>query len=280
MSQICNNCGQPMPDGVKYCPHCGSPTPLAPITDDEANHSAKTQAAGTTPPPVPPVPPRQQPPIPAAKPEPHSATPQRSGKRFGLAAAIAGASVAIILLLCALWYVRSNTHVTVVKRVSTQSIPVDSLGQADVDSIFQVMMQQSDKQMAMMDSMEREFLYGADAVPQEAEEDGGSESASRQTQPGVLNMGGRIGAQECVLHLNINDPQNVKGSARFVTKGRQGVPMKLIGIMNGDGSLTVSIYKGEEIAGTMIGSCNGQTFEGSFTTSGNKQIPFSFARMR
>ncbi len=271
-----------MPDGVKYCPHCGAPTPLAPITDDEPNRGTEAQAAtgSTPPPPEPPVPPVQQPPRPAAKPIPQPATPQRGGKRFGLAAAIAGASVAIILLLCALWYIRSNTHVTVVKRVSTQSIPIDSLGQADVDSIFQVMMQQSDKQMAMMDSMEREFLYGADAVPQQAEEATGNENASAQKQPGVLNMGGRIGAQECVLHLNINDPQNVKGSARFVTKGKQGVPMKLIGIMNGDGSLTVSIYKGEEIAGTLMGSCNGQTFEGSFTTSGNKQIPFSFARMR
>ena len=278
MSQICNNCGQPMPDGVKYCPHCGNPTPLAPITDDEADLSAKTQPASSTPPPVPPA---QQPPRPAAKSGPQPAAPaQRRSRRFGLAAAIAGVSVAIILLLCALWYIRSNTHVTVVKRVSTQSIPVDSLGQADVDSIFQVMMQQSDKQMAMMDSMEREFLYGADAMPQEEDTGSAAEGTGAQKQPGLLNMGGRIGAQECVLHLNINDPQNVKGSARFVTKGKQGVPMKLIGIMNGDGSLTVSMYKGEEIAGTLIGNCNGQAFEGSFTTSGNKQIPFSFARMR
>ena len=274
MSQICNNCGQPMPDGVKYCPHCGTPTPLAPITDDEADNSAKAQPTSSTPPP-PPMPPRSE-----VKSGSQPAAPsQHGGRRFGLAAAIAGASVAIILLLCALWYIRSNTRVTVVKRVSTQSIPVDSLGQADVDSIFQVMMQQSDKQMAMMDSMEREFLYGADAMPQE-EEAGSAESTRAQKQPGLLNMGGRIGAQECVLHLNINDPQNVKGSARFVTKGKQGVPMKLIGIMNGDGSLTVSMYKGEDIAGTLIGSCNGQSFEGNFTTSGNKQIPFSFARMR
>lgn len=276
-----------MPDGVKYCPHCGCPTPLAPITDDGADwqqpkpaspDAKPKEATGSTPPPVPPQ--AQQPPRPMAKPEPQTQTPRRGGKRFGLAAAIAGASVAIILLLCALWYIRSNTRVTVVKRVSTQSIPVDSLGQADVDSIFQVMMQQSDKQMAMMDSMEREFLYGANAMPQDEAETGGSESASRQKQPGVLNMSGRIGAQECVLHLNINDPQNVKGSARFVTKGKQGIPMKLIGIMNGDGSLTVSLYKGEEIAGTLMGNCNGQAFEGSFTTGGDKQIPFSFARMR
>ncbi len=272
-----------MPDGVKYCPHCGTPTPLAPI-DAEKGNSA-------TPPPVPPTnEPQPESPSDSATPPPHYHTPHdvHEGpaevmrhtsphkvhrRRFTWAVVAAGAAVAIILLIFIALYLKEHTQVTIKRTVSTQSIPINATGQADVDSIFQIMMQQSDQQLAMMDSMERAFMGDIDIDTHQSQ----ATQGAKQRQSGSLAMTGTIGQQECLLHLNIADPQNVKGSARFVMKGKPGIPMKLIGLTTGDGTLTVSIYKGEEIAGTLVGRCDGMTYEGSFTSSSSsKEIPFSF----
>lgn len=315
MKQICNNCGRPMPDGVKYCPNCGQPTPLAPIDAQKKTAS--------TPPPLPPQPTQAQPAQAAAPQQPAQPTssepqqqqaqapqaeaapsgqqqvppvtpppygghrPAPSGpqkpqrKNFGCAVAAAVAAVVLILIAIIGYYIKKNTTVTVTRTVSTQSIPLDSLGQADVDSIFQIVMQQSNQQMAMMDSLERAFMGGVD-IDEPAPQQGAQQQAQpRQQQKGVIAMTGTIGQQECQLHLNVADPQNVKGSARFILKGKPGIPMKLIGLFTGDGTLTVSIYKGEEIAGTLMGSCDGQSYQGNFTSaSGNKEIPFSFSASR
>lgn len=262
-----------MPDGEKFCPNCGQPTPYAPI-DAEKERPA-------SPPPVPPTPPASpEPPTNAQSTQvpqcgkPHGAIPPKQPrKRFGWAVAAAGAAVAIILLIFIVMYLKENTQVTIKRTVSTQSIPINARGQADVDSIFQVMMQQSDQQLAMMDSLERAFMGDIDI---DAQPQAGAKQQSRQ-QNGTIAMSGVIGQQECLLHLNVADPQNVKGSARFVMKGKPGIPMKLIGLATGDGTLTVSIYKGEELAGTLVGQCDGQTYEGNFSTStGGKEISFSF----
>ncbi len=276
MIRICNNCGRVMPDGVKFCPNCGQPTPFAPI-DAEKGQKA-------TPPPVPPTSAssQEQPAIPSVQ----SATPQVDKpqgtpppkpprKHFGWAVAAAGAAVAIILLIFIVMYLKENTKVTIKRTVSTQSIPIDATGRADVDSIFQVLMQQSDQQLAMMDSLERAFMGDINIDTQQPQT--GAKQQSRTQTSTTIAMSGMIGQQECLLHLNIADPQNVKGSARFVMKGKPGIPMKLLGLATGDGTLTVSIYKGEELAGTLVGQCDGQVYEGSFTTStGGKEIPFSF----
>lgn len=279
MIRICNNCGRVMPDGVKFCPNCGQPTPFAPIDAE------KEQPA--SPPPVPPTPPigPEPPTMPYAQStqvpqccKPQGTPPSKQPrKHFGWAVAAAGAAMAIILLIFIVMYLKEHTQVTIKRTVSTQSIPINATGQADVDSIFKVMMQQSDQQLAIMDSLERAFMGDINI---DAQSQTSPKQQSRQ-QTGTIAMSGLIGQQECLLHLNVADPQNVKGSARFVMKGKPGIPMKLIGLATGNGTLTVSIYKGEELAGTLVGQCDGQTYEGNFTTStGNKEIPFSFKATR
>ncbi len=57
MDMFCTNCGQPAPDGAKFCPECGAPLALRPLVNEAVNTAAPAVA---------PEPPEVVPEIPAA----------------------------------------------------------------------------------------------------------------------------------------------------------------------------------------------------------------------
>ena len=89
MTKICKKCGQEVDDNVNFCPNCGErftePNKVAtpPKFGEKIEH--------------------QQPP----------ALPKLKKRKFTLALVFAAVSVAIILLLCIIMFIKRNTTVTV-----------------------------------------------------------------------------------------------------------------------------------------------------------------------
>lgn len=287
MKNICNHCGQVIPDGAKVCPNCGTPAAnvsqdekkiwerddLKPAAEPNADSTEEPAQPGVTPPPF------------------HEPARRPKRKFFWVAITLGAIAVVLIIIMLIAWLANhSSVHYshyttrehTTVTRTPHGTITVTTSGNlssAQADSMMQAAMaemQQTDSVMqAMMNSM---MGGGADPFASEMEE---GEMAPRHavhqqrriSTSSMPTLAGHIGKREFVMVLNLKDPQNVKGSGSYVANGKEQGKLHLLGIQDGE-ALTVSIYgRGNSLQGTLSGSYDGVQYQGSYQVDG-KETPF------
>lgn len=242
MSKICNNCGQPVDENANFCPNCGNrfaePKPVA-------------------------KPPKFGEKITAPQP-PALGKPKQKRRKFTLAVAFAVISVAIILLICFILFIKKNTTVTVTRHIVTQNATTMA-----EDSIFSEIDKMAEEQMDEMSEMEKQFLYGNESQP-----------ADKQTaSTPIVKFIGKIDDQYFTMKLNFKDPGNIKGTGNFVVDGKKGVPLQLLGILSGDGSLKISAYDNSgQAMGNFDGNFNGSTYSGTYSSIKSTSFSFSVAK--
>lgn len=237
MTKICKKCGQEVDDNVNFCPNCGErftePNKVAtpPKFGEKIEH--------------------QQPP----------ALPKLKKRKFTLALVFAAVSVAIILLLCIIMFIKRNTTVTVTKHFS-QNAPAMAN-----DSILNQLDKMAEEQMDEMNEMEREFVYGNEHADETDDE-------HKASSP-IVKMIGKIDNQYFSMKLNLKDPGNIKGTGCFVINGKKGDPLQLLGILSGDGSLKISAYDATgQALGNFDGIFNGSSYSGTYSST--KSTTFDF----
>ncbi len=199
---------------------------------------------------------------------------------------IATALAALLLWSCDVSTQSKRTVVEHSPQGTTRHITISTSGmsQEQADSLMQEAMQEMQRTDSLMDAMMQEMLGGdpfAGAHPALPPQAGGS-SPQPQQQPqrqaiksttAQTTLAGSIGNEEMVLVLNLQDPQNVKGSG---TRGSQ--KMHLLGIEDGY-QLTVSAYTagGNQLLGTMSGEFDGRQYRGVWTDPQNRDTRFALA---
>ncbi len=306
MKNICNNCGQVIPDGAKVCPNCGTPAPnaspdekkfwdrddLKPVDNDDAQvppipgQAQSPATGGSTPPP---------PPDTAAAsgaqptPPPFYTAPKKSRhKYFWVSIILAAIAVALIIIMM-IWWIAGHTTVhyehhstqehTTVQKTPNGSITITTSGNmtdAQADSMMQAAMAEMQQTDSAMQAMMNAMMGSADPFAGEPMGSMGPARVERRapvkasTMP---KMAGHIGQREFMMVLNVKDPQNVKGSGSFIKNGKEQAKLHMLGI--GDGhDLTVSIYgPGNKLMGTLAGTYDGMQYQGTYQVDG-KETPF------
>lgn len=284
MKNICNHCGQVIPDGAKVCPNCGTPAAnvshdekkiwerddLKPAQEPDVLDTQESLGSGITPPPF------------------HEAEKRRRRKFFWVAITLGAIAVVLIIIMLIAWLAsHSSVHYshyttrehTTVTHTPNGTITVTTSGNmsdAQADSMMQAAMAEMQQTDSAMQAMMNSMMGGADPFASEIEGEMPSRHMAQQHHASTSTMptlAGHIGKREFVMVLNLKDPQNVKGSGSYVANGKEQGKLHLLGIQDGE-ALTVSIYgKGNKLQGTLSGSYDGIQYQGSYQVDG-KETPF------
>ncbi len=279
MKLICNNCGKPLPAGAKVCRHCNTPTANAPQKDDkkfwEETAPLSSQHSGTfmSPPPL----------------------PQRSHKRRQWLIYVLPLVVIVVAVLISWLMPGNNSKKTKQKQeqTTTQIVAVPggtiqittngNISSTDADSIMQVAMTEMQQTDSMMNAMMEQMMSGGalagmstSSLPDEIVASHASPQQQNRSFSGnsMVKLVGKMGATEIVMALNLKDPQNVKGTARYAGHNKEKTTMHLLGIQDGP-NLTVSMYDTRNnLMGTFSGEFNGRIYRG-YLNQNNKQTEFA-----
>ena len=293
MKNICNNCGAIIPDGATRCPKCDAPSANAPtesdkkfwerdnlVTEEPPEFHPEEESSQTPPPITPPVAP------PAMK------TPQKeSNTKKVMLIVIPIIAILLLLYVVVMFVAKKNHHkgqfISEREAIAEQEpqVEVKVLTGEEADSMMQASMAEFAEADSMMNAMMQQMMGGDPFAAIEQEMMGGGESAPshQQTQPsqqksknGILNLAGRIGDKDIVMVLNTKDPQNLKGTAKFVGNGQTKESLHVLGIGSGN-ELTVSIYDAKNnVVGNLAGTYDGYYYSGTCEKDG-KEIPFRLA---